>query len=618
MKKTFILTVCFLLVSIATFAGKFILIPVTETNTLETLFNNKHVKIHYYCDAYVLATADAGMNDDVVVLDEQAFADVPFYFIVYCYNDQKEAYLSKVHTEDKVLYSGDHFLIMKILSNDFMPAKNDGMVTIRNIEAKVPKSRFDFPVITEEDEIIRGYIEQVSTDRLMTTVQHLQDFGTRNCVHQNSILAQNWIKEQYESLGLYSFFHTFPAIHPWWGGTSVSDNVIAIQYGTEFPNEFIVCGCHFDSFTYQSTSIGPGADDNATGVAGILETARILSQHDFKRSIIYCSFTAEEAGLYGSSYYAQDCASEGKNIIGYFNIDMSGYLQSGSTIHIDLIHPTTALPLANYYKNITGIYFIGLPVVSYPNLPGGDSDHTSFNQNGYMGIFPFEDKDNHSPHIHTPNDIIGTSVNIPEQVKIFTQANVASIATLALPVDSITPPPPPPIVPPANCVAQYIEDEGIKITWDAPDPELNIPDKYYVYKDSTQTFETVELLYIDNTVDDYNLHCYMITAVYNIENEWIESDFSNKDCDSIPFIDIDNIIEYHANYKIYPNPTNGKLKIENGELKINNVEVFDVYGRKLLSHTANHTPHTTIDVSHLPNGIYFLRVDDRMMKFVKQ
>jgi hypothetical protein len=620
MKKNFILTLCFLLISLVTFAGKFILIPVTEANNVESLFNNNDLKIHYYCDDYVLATADVAHYNNIVVLDENAFADVPSYAIVYCYNNQKEEYLSTLSKSNKVLYSGDHFFIMKILSNDFRPAKNDGMITIRNTEAQMPKSRFDFPVITEENEIVRGYISEVEQDSTMVYIQTLENFFTRRCDHANSILAQDWIKRKFESLDLNAFVHTLtPPVHPWWGGTCQSGNVIAIQQGTEYPDEYIVCGCHFDSFAYQSSQGEPGADDNATGTAGILETARILSQHKFKRSIIYCSFTAEECGLDGSARYALQCKNEGMNIIGYFNIDMSGYLQSGSDIHIDLIHPTSATPLANYYKNITTIYFPGLPVTSYPNLPGGDSDHTSFNQNGYMGIFPFEDSNNHSPYIHTPNDKIGPSVNTPEQVKIFTQANVASIATLAIPVDSITPPPPPPIVPPANCVARYVEDEGIKITWDAPDPELNIPDKYYVYKDESQIFETVELLYLDNTIEDYDLHCYKVTAVYNVEDEWVESEFSNADCDSIPFID--NIIEYNSNYKIYPNPTKGELRIlvNNEQLIMNNVEVFDVYGRNVLSHTAHQTPYTAIDVSHLPAGIYIIKIGKEFIgKFVKE
>ena len=59
---------------------------------------------------------------------------------------------------------------------------------------------------------------------------------------------------------------------------------------------------------------------------------------------------------------------------------------------------------------------------------------------------------------------------------------------------------------------------------------------------------------------------------------------------------------------IYPNPTNGELKIGNGETKINSVEIFDVYGKNILSHAANYVTQSTIDISHLPAGVYFLKI----------
>jgi hypothetical protein len=60
--------------------------------------------------------------------------------------------------------------------------------------------------------------------------------------------------------------------------------------------------------------------------------------------------------------------------------------------------------------------------------------------------------------------------------------------------------------------------------------------------------------------------------------------------------------------KIYPNPTTGQLRITNYELRISNVDIYDVYGRKLLSHTPNRLPQTVLDISHLPNGVYFVRI----------
>jgi len=686
MKKIILLTFCFLAISFVTFAGKFVLIPVNEANNLESLFNNEDLKIHYYCDDFVLATTEVVSVEGTAILDEKAFADVSSYAIVYCFNDQKEDYLSKLSKKDEVLYSGEHFLIMKILSENFMPAKNDGMLVVMNSEAILSTLTFDFPVITEIDPFIQLLNETVSTDSLLAYVQHLQDYGTRAYWKPQAYEAQDWMQSKFEAWGLEVEIQTFSAAGNGWGTPAASSgNVIAVQTGTVHPNEFIVCGAHYDSFVPYNYDNCPGADDNATGTATVLELARILSQYETERSIIYCCFSAEEVGLFGSKAYAERCQQQGMNIVGYFNIDMSGYLKPGTEIHIDLIHPSTANPLANFLKNINDVYF-QIPLVSRPNLSGGDSDHTSFNQKGFMGIWTFEDWNNCSPQIHTVNDIIGPSVNKPEQVNIFTQVNLASIATLAAPMPSLAPP--------TNCVATFFEDKHVEISWDAP--TANIPDIYYVYRDDIKISETVESYCLD-MVEDYEAYCYTVTAVYDD----IQSGFSNESCGAVPplapptncaaanffemqikiiwdapeeatpdgyfvyrdnvkifeepitateFFDtpdeagkycynvtavygetesefsnqscaeaFNNITEYSAKFKIYPNPARDELRIKNYELREGEIEIFDVTGRKQKSEIVNRKSEIVINISHLPAGVYFVRIEKEVVgKFVKE
>ena len=69
---------------------------------------------------------------------------------------------------------------------------------------------------------------------------------------------------------------------------------------------------------------------------------------------------------------------------------------------------------------------------------------------------------------------------------------------------------------------------------------------------------------------------------------------------------------------IYPNPTTGELRIENEEIKINGIEIFDVYGRKVLSHFANHLPPTAIDVSYLSAGVYFVKIHTEKGEVVRK
>ncbi|MCL2434764.1 MAG: M20/M25/M40 family metallo-hydrolase [Lentimicrobiaceae bacterium] len=540
MKKSILITVCFLAICFTSWAGKFIFIPVNETQNLEFLFNNKDLKIHYYCDKYVLATATEVVSfEGVVILDEEAFADVDSYAIVYCFEDEKENYLSKKSMYAETLYSGENFLIVKILSDDFAPAKNDGMVAITNQEARLPKSDIVYPAVKRFDNNIANLISQVSTQSVMSYIQTLQDFGSRNAWNTAKITeARNWLKGEYEALDVDVTLHNYTYSYY---GTRNGTNVIAIQLGTELPDEFVVCGAHYDSYTYESQNNAPGADDNASGTAGVLETARILSQYNFKRSIIYCAFSDEEYGLYGSAAYAQKCVNEGKNIMGYFNLDMIGYVHPDKTIHASLISPPSAKTLADFFVDVCNIYFPEIPVSRHEDLTWGNSDHTSFNQKGYKGIWWFEDIDCNSPHIHhtsgssgcgsnnpcTGNipclgDVIGPSVNNTEQVGIFTQMLVASVATMAILDEEILP-----FDPPTNCAVNYLQDMNLEITWDSPTG--NTPDQYFVYRDGEKIAGTVNTDYID-TVEDNETYCYTVTALYGDT----ESDFSNESCGTVP------------------------------------------------------------------------------------
>jgi len=285
-----------------------------------------------------------------------------------------------------------------------------------------------YPVITEPNVEVKNYISQVSIDRIMSDIQALQDFETRFFQHPNSTLAQNWLIEQYKMLGLEVELQWFYVPSPY--DFSASDNIIAIQYGTEFSEEFVVCGAHYDSYSTSLPDIAPGADDNASGTAGILEIARILSQYEFKRSIIYCAWSGEECGLFGSSYYAEQCAAQGMNIVAYFNMDMIGYVAPGEEVKIHFSNPPTANRLADYCRNICEVYFPEVPF-SHNNYVS-NSDHRSFINVGYMGITTIEHDFTSNPHYHQPDDIIGLGVNSPELVAISTKANIASIATLAM------------------------------------------------------------------------------------------------------------------------------------------------------------------------------------------
>lgn len=483
------------LFSLQIFANDLVLIATKSFDETQHLFKNPSVTVHFYRDEFVIATLDGALKDGFVLLDENPQFDNYSYYVVYIDKMvEKSTYLSQISGVADVLFDNGSQLIVRLDESrvgQLHPAKNDGMVRIYDREVKLPETDF-FTTSTrfDPDPFIVSLLDEVSGPNITAVVQHLEDYGTRNAYTPESVEAQNWIKEQFEAMDLPVELMDFSM-----PGGAASDNVIATLEGTKYPDEYVVIGGHYDSYTYSGPS--PGADDNASGTSGVMEIARILSQYEFDRTLIFCAFSGEEYGLYGSAAYAARCAQEGMNIHGYLNMDMIGYLQPGSYIHTDMIYPASAQPLADYYEMVCGVYLPDF-VVEQGTLTGGDSDHTSFNNNGYMGIFPFEDSQNYSPHIHTSNDLIGPSYNNEAQAVEFTKAILAtavSMANRALPPQNLTALP---------------GDQQVSLHWD----EMFDIDHFNIYRNSELIDSTTDLFYQDNDVENGVQYTYYITAIY--------------------------------------------------------------------------------------------------------
>lgn len=291
----------------------------------------------------------------------------------------------------------------------------------------------NYPVITAVNPQIQALMDSVSIDSIKAYIEHLSSYHTRRYDSRFIYDVQDWLYEHYNTLPIDTVIkHDFKLEDL--SITETGDNILAVQWGTKTPEEFVICGAHYDSYAWDGydpdTIRSPGADDNASGVAGILETARLLSNYTFDRTIIYANWCAEECGLLGSAAYAKDCADAGMDIVGYFNLDMTGYLEEGSDIHVHLMYTTRDSLIANYVYNFSHVYFPEMPI-RQAWLQWGDSDYSSFNRNGYPAVHPFEDVHASSPFIHSRNDILGLSVNNLEQSKRFTELNLGLVATLA-------------------------------------------------------------------------------------------------------------------------------------------------------------------------------------------
>lgn len=293
----------------------------------------------------------------------------------------------------------------------------------------------EYPSVTKENPTIRALMDSVSADGIEATIKHLCSYYNRRCDSRHIYDVQDWLAGRYNSLeGIDTVvLHDFK-IHKEGYPAETADNIIAIQWGTKAPEEYVICGAHYDSWntdgTDPDTIRAPGADDNATGVAGIWETARLLSRYKFDCTIIYANWNAEEIGLIGSEAYAKECAEKRMDIVGYFNMDMNGYLQEGSEIHMDVVYVNQDSLLAKMFFEVCHTYFPDMPV-RQNWMPHGDSDFSSFNRSGYAALHPFEDVHASSPYIHTRQDVLGVSVNNLEQSRRFAQINLGAVAHLA-------------------------------------------------------------------------------------------------------------------------------------------------------------------------------------------
>jgi leucyl aminopeptidase len=275
-------------------------------------------------------------------------------------------------------------------------------------------------------------MDAVSADSIEANIEHLSSYHTRRYDSRFIWDVQDWLVRYYQKLDVdMVMLHNFPVPD---SDIETADNILAVKWGTTKPDEFVICGAHYDSWNSDGsdpdTIRSPGADDNASGVAGILETARLLSPYKFERSIIFANWNAEEIGLVGSAAYAHDMAEQGLDIVAYFNLDMTGYLAEGSDIHVNLMYTTRDSLLGDYVKSFSRTYFPEMRIWQ-DWLAWGDSDYSSFNRNGYAAIHPFEDTHASSPFIHTRQDVLGLSVNNLEQSKRFTELNLGTVALLA-------------------------------------------------------------------------------------------------------------------------------------------------------------------------------------------
>ncbi len=311
---------------------------------------------------------------------------------------------------------------------------------------------------------VSSLIAQVSADSLVQHVAELSDAGgwkSRMNFTPGNDSARKYIERQLQSrlrisVERDSFFVL--AIQPFDAQPLMN---VAGELNGGVENDIVVVGAHYDSQAgresdwqnnWQSMS-APGADDNASGVAGVLEIARVLSANwdstMMRGSVLFAFFAAEEGTtpgyasyLNGSRHLAQRLRQEGRTVRAMVNLDMIGYNQYFQ--YGEIVADSQSVWLGDLVRSTVGTYAVDLMLPGPPYSANRWSDHASFWDQSIPAILLIESANvgasstyyMANPHYHRSSDTVGT-IN-GNLMRAFTQATLATVLELVLDTSAVT------------------------------------------------------------------------------------------------------------------------------------------------------------------------------------
>ncbi len=381
---------------------------------------------------------------------------------------------------------------------------------------------FLFTQITFAQTDVRLYeiIQSISSSRIENDVRTLANFETRNTFsdtisNKKGIgAARRWIKSEFETISkecnnCLNVFYQKDFVRTNEGERIAKDtwivNVAAIQKGTKFPNRYIIMTGDIDSRNSDPmnyTDAAPGANDNATGMAGTIEAARVLSKYQFENSIVYLGLSGEEQGLFGGKGFAAFAQKSNWEIIGVLNNDMIGNIEGvdgvvdNRTFRI-FSEPTSitdsekeqknrrfyggevdgnSRQLARYIHKLTSTYMPEMnPMMVYRlDRFGRGGHHRPFNDLGYAGVRIMEAHENYNRQhqdVRTENGIkygdVIEGVNFDYANKL-TAVNAITLASLAWSPTA-----------PKNVLIGGIVEANTQLKWEKPNDDSIIGYKIY-------------------------------------------------------------------------------------------------------------------------------------------
>jgi len=278
------------------------------------------------------------------------------------------------------------------------------------------------PLAVAQDPLIDMIVDLVSTSNLSSSVQSLQDFQTRYASTSNCEASGQYIYNAFSGLGLDDVrFAPFT-----FSGSYSSRNVVAEKTGETYPDDIVIICAHYDSTSPAASrlTLAPGADDNASGTAAVLEAARILASYPLDFTVRFIAFSAEEWGLYGSRAYATAADLAGDRIVGVINLDMIAYANAMPE-DLQVIVNSASGWLADRFLDAASSYG-QLGATKTVDASFVYSDHAPFWDNGYPAMLAIEDDPLQNPYYHQTSDTLD-KLNL----EFFTSATRASLGLLA-------------------------------------------------------------------------------------------------------------------------------------------------------------------------------------------
>lgn len=283
--------------------------------------------------------------------------------------------------------------------DDLAPSADKRRVTPRRLPSTVAKSK-------TTDARIEAVLAKIDGAKLAGTMDELTGLPTRRTATPGFVQARNWIAAQFVNFGYTAErVRTIEAALP--DGTAFH-NVVCMP---EDPGSGFVLVCaHFDSISEMADVAAPGADDNASGIATMLEAARVLATTPLHRKLMFVAFGGEEQGLHGSRALAAFAQAEGWMIDVVVNLDMVGfsdpavpnvvaveYDQGNKVTGNDAAAKAFGLTMAQVAADYTALAVVHTDIYS--------SDYMPFEAKGYPCIGLYDNGADH-PFYHSTGDTV--------------------------------------------------------------------------------------------------------------------------------------------------------------------------------------------------------------------